>query len=112
MKGEEKHSVFDLTSKVIDFSVITEENGDPTTLVILAEEELVLVDLTTETWPVMLFQTYKFLKMVQPEYQVNHRNHSCGGMGQIIPLKSPGKGVPPQPPPRGYSDYPCFGCST
>ena len=46
MKGEEKHSVFDLTSKVIDFSVITEENGDPTTLVILAEEELVLVDLT------------------------------------------------------------------
>ena len=59
MKGEEKHSVFDLTSKVIDFSVITEENGDPTTLVILAEEELVLVDLTTETWPVMLFQTYE-----------------------------------------------------
>ena len=59
MKGEEKHSVFDLTSKVIDFSVITEESGDPTTLVILAEEELVLVDLTTETWPVMLFQTYK-----------------------------------------------------
>ena len=62
MKGEEKHSVFDLTSKVIDFSVITEENGDPTTLVILAEEELVLVDLTTETWPVMLFQTYKKFK--------------------------------------------------
>ena len=59
MKGEEKHSVFDLTSKVIDFSVITEENGDPTTLVILAEEELVLVDLTTETWPVILFQNYK-----------------------------------------------------
>jgi len=53
MKGEEKHSVFDLTSKVIDFSVITEENGDPTTLVILAEEELVLVDLTTETWPIV-----------------------------------------------------------
>ena len=53
MKGEEKHSVFDLTSKVIDFCVITESDGNPSTLIILAEEELALVDLTAETWPIV-----------------------------------------------------------
>ena len=53
MKGDEKHSVFDLTSKVIDFSVISDENGNPNTLIILAEEELALVDLTAETWPMV-----------------------------------------------------------
>ena len=53
MKGEEKHSVFDLTSKVIDFCVITESDSNPSTLIILAEEELALVDLTAETWPIV-----------------------------------------------------------
>ena len=48
MKGEEKHSVFDLTSKIVDFAVI----GDGEALVVLAEEELVTVDLSAETWPV------------------------------------------------------------
>ena len=82
MKGEEKHSVFDLTSKVIDFSVITEENGDPTTLVILAEEELVLVDLTTETWPVMLFQNYKKIKKISPkEFRPIHESARLGAWG-------------------------------
>ena len=51
MKGEEKHSVFDLTSKLVDFAVI-EDNGSPKAMVILAEEELVTVDLSAETWPV------------------------------------------------------------
>merc|ERR550532_2872568 len=51
MKGEEKHSVFDLTSKIVDFAVIS-ENSSPSALVVLAEEELVTVDLSAETWPV------------------------------------------------------------
>jgi lethal(2) giant larvae protein len=46
-----QHTVFDLTSKVIDYLVISE--GDvPSSLVILSEEELVCVDLTSEGWPV------------------------------------------------------------
>ena len=52
MKGEEKHSVFDLTSKIVDFAVIEDENHGPAALVVLAEEELVTVDLSAETWPV------------------------------------------------------------
>ena len=82
MKGEEKHSVFDLTSKVIDFSVITEENGDPTTLVILAEEELVLVDLTTETWPVMLF--FKLIKNLKIKTErVSAYKHEIGSLWNL-----------------------------
>ena len=50
MKGEEKHSVFDLTSKISDFLMITDSTG-PCTLMILAEEELTAVDLKAETWP-------------------------------------------------------------
>lgn len=54
MKGEEKHSVFDLTSKIIDFSIITDatEQKSPQSLIILAEEELAVIDLTAETWPI------------------------------------------------------------
>ena len=51
MKGEEKHTVFDLTSKVQDFAVIfhqTSNNNSPQSLVILCEEELVAVDLTDD----------------------------------------------------------------
>lgn len=50
MKGEEKHTVFDLTSKVSDFLVIN-ENDEPTCLMILSDEELVAVDVTDESWP-------------------------------------------------------------
>ena len=50
MKGEEKHSVFDLTSKISDF-VMIEDSAGPNTLVILAEEELAAVDLQTDAWP-------------------------------------------------------------
>ena len=48
MKGDEKHTVFDLTSKVQDFTVITRDNGTPQSLLILCEEELVAVDLTDD----------------------------------------------------------------
>ena len=52
MKGEEKHTVFDLSSKVADFIVMNRESGRPSTLLILTEEELVAVDLADEAWPV------------------------------------------------------------
>lgn len=60
-----KHVVFDLTSKVIDFFTVMpkqEENGDkgksketigPEALVILAEEEIIAIDLTDPDWKMM-----------------------------------------------------------
>lgn len=54
LKGDNKtHVTFDLTSKVIDFCLIREAAGAKRTeaLVILAEEELVVVDLITAGWP-------------------------------------------------------------
>ncbi|OQV25726.1 Lethal(2) giant larvae protein-like protein 1 [Hypsibius exemplaris] len=56
MQGE-KHVVFDFTSKVVDFLTIGGEAGDseePRALIVLLEEELIAVDLTTDKWP--LFQ--------------------------------------------------------
>jgi lethal(2) giant larvae protein len=59
MQGEEKHSVFDLTSKVIDFVAINAAGSDcPSTLLILAEEELAAVDLTADAWPVVYTLPY------------------------------------------------------
>jgi lethal(2) giant larvae protein len=57
---------FDLTSKVIDFALVfplkdedSEENeNNPTALVILAEEELVTIDLRSENWPTFYPQPY------------------------------------------------------
>lgn len=68
----DKHVAFDFTSKVIDFILIEsrshEENGtdnndsvennaaskgEPETLIVLAEEELVAIDLKDETWRMM-----------------------------------------------------------
>lgn len=56
-----KHLVFDFTSKVIDFFTVfsKEENGSnespvsPEALVVLAEEELVAIDLTNPDWKMM-----------------------------------------------------------
>ena len=50
MKGDDKHTVFDLTSKVSDFLVI-QESDELTCLMILSEEELVVIDVTDESWP-------------------------------------------------------------
>lgn len=52
VKGESNHVTFDLTSKVVDFCVIDErESKTAEALVVLAEEELVVVDLITPGWP-------------------------------------------------------------
>ncbi|XP_020295148.1 lethal(2) giant larvae protein homolog 1 isoform X2 [Pseudomyrmex gracilis] len=56
-----KHLVFDFTSKVIDFFVVfsKEEEGNnenpvnPEALIVLAEEELVAIDLTNPDWKMM-----------------------------------------------------------
>ncbi|XP_078692853.1 lethal(2) giant larvae protein homolog 1-like isoform X2 [Branchiostoma floridae x Branchiostoma belcheri] len=55
MQGK-THVVFDFTSRVVDFFTIGDtdrecEWDDPHTLVVLAEEELVLMDLQSEGWP-------------------------------------------------------------
>jgi len=50
MKGEDEHVVFDLTSKIVDF-VVMEEEEVPGSLLILTEEEVVCVDLLSEHWP-------------------------------------------------------------
>ncbi|XP_051530040.1 LLGL scribble cell polarity complex component 2 isoform X2 [Myxocyprinus asiaticus] len=50
------HEALDFTSRIIDFFVICEgeqHKGDPSALVVLVEEELVVVDLQTEGWPVI-----------------------------------------------------------
>ena len=54
MKGEEKHVVFDLSSKIVDFRLVSAagDSSVPESLLILAEEELVAVDLTEDAWPV------------------------------------------------------------
>ena len=52
VNDEEQHSVFDLSSKVIDW-VVTDHSvtGTPECLMVLSEEELVCVDLITQGWP-------------------------------------------------------------
>lgn len=53
-----KQIAFDFTSRVIDFFVVDEGGSesdcdDPSALVVLAEEELVAIDLKTPSWPVI-----------------------------------------------------------
>ncbi|XP_033745086.1 LOW QUALITY PROTEIN: LLGL scribble cell polarity complex component 2-like [Pecten maximus] len=61
-ENSNNHIVFDFTSKVVDFVTITradendtsedrDENDEPHTLVVLAEEEIVLIDLDSNNWP-------------------------------------------------------------
>ncbi|XP_029954438.1 lethal(2) giant larvae protein homolog 2-like isoform X2 [Salarias fasciatus] len=50
------HVALDFTSRIIDFFVIRDgakHTGDPRALVVLVEEELVVLDLQTEGWPVI-----------------------------------------------------------
>uniref|UniRef100_A0A673Z166 LLGL scribble cell polarity complex component 2 n=1 Tax=Salmo trutta TaxID=8032 RepID=A0A673Z166_SALTR len=50
------HVALDFTSRIIDFFVIRDgpdHTGDPSALVVLVEEELVVIDLQTEGWPVI-----------------------------------------------------------
>ncbi|XP_044528812.1 LLGL scribble cell polarity complex component 2 [Gracilinanus agilis] len=49
-----QETAFDFTSRVIDFTVLTETDSDfdePYAMVVLAEEELVVIDLKTAGWP-------------------------------------------------------------
>lgn len=69
--ADSPHVAFDLTSKVIDFVLIpnlTEngsvDDGPPAALVILAEEELVAIDLESESWP--LFYPHPYLNAIHP----------------------------------------------
>nr|XP_057918282.1 LLGL scribble cell polarity complex component 2 isoform X3 [Doryrhamphus excisus] len=50
------HVALDFTSRIIDFFVIRDgrrHSGDPSALVVLVEEELVVIDLQTDGWPVI-----------------------------------------------------------
>ncbi|XP_039255699.2 lethal(2) giant larvae protein homolog 1-like isoform X1 [Styela clava] len=52
------HVTFDITSRIIDFFLVCEnssreEDENPEYLIILAEEELIAIDLTKEGWPTM-----------------------------------------------------------
>lgn len=58
--SKEKHVVFDFTSKVIDFFTVFPKQEDgkdasdgPEALVVLAEEEIVAIDLTHPEWKMM-----------------------------------------------------------
>nr|CAG4640608.1 EOG090X00I4 [Eulimnadia texana] len=51
-QGEKQHVSFDVSSKIVDFCLVDEASGErPEALVILAEEELIVVDLISEGWP-------------------------------------------------------------
>ena len=46
------HATFNLTSRVLDFLIIEDkDSGGASCLAILAEEEIVFIDLLTEDWP-------------------------------------------------------------
>uniref|UniRef100_A0A6Q2YH66 Lethal giant larvae homologue 2 domain-containing protein n=1 Tax=Esox lucius TaxID=8010 RepID=A0A6Q2YH66_ESOLU len=47
------HVALDFTSRIIDFFVIRDGPDQPSALVVLVEEELVVIDLQTEGWPVI-----------------------------------------------------------
>ncbi|XP_072742817.1 lethal(2) giant larvae protein homolog 1 isoform X5 [Anoplolepis gracilipes] len=57
---KDKHLVFDFTSKIIDFFIVFPEEEeknenpvDPEALIVLAEEEVVAIDLTNPEWKMM-----------------------------------------------------------
>lgn len=52
VKGEKNHVTYDFTSKVVDFCLINEATtGHAEALVVLAEEELIVIDLISSGWP-------------------------------------------------------------
>ena len=52
LKGDKTHVTFDLTSKVMDFCLVHEADSKKTeALVVLAEEELIVIDLISPGWP-------------------------------------------------------------
>ncbi|XP_068386140.1 LLGL scribble cell polarity complex component 2 isoform X2 [Eschrichtius robustus] len=78
-----QQTAFDFTSRVIDFTVLIQANpeaafDDPYALVVLAEEELVVIDLQTAGWP-----------PVQPPYlaSLHCSAITCSHHVSNIPLK-------------------------
>ncbi|XP_015418774.1 PREDICTED: lethal(2) giant larvae protein homolog 2 isoform X9 [Myotis davidii] len=78
-----QQTAFDFTSRVIDFTVLSEVDpaaafDDPYALVVLAEEELVVLDLRTDGWP-----------PVQPPYlaSLHCSAITCSHHVSNIPLK-------------------------
>lgn len=52
VRGDKEHVAFDLTSKVVDFLLIEEaQSRTAEALVVLAEEELIVIDLISAGWP-------------------------------------------------------------
>ena len=50
--SEENHVCFVLTSKILDFIIVESDvNTMPDSIIILAEEEIVFIDLVTRGWP-------------------------------------------------------------
>lgn len=69
--ADSPHVTFDLTSKVVDFVLVPSlsengaiSDGPPDALIILAEEELIAVDLQSENWP--LFYPHPYLNAIHP----------------------------------------------
>ncbi|GAB6025766.1 UDP-N-acetylmuramoyl-L-alanyl-D-glutamate--2, 6-diaminopimelate ligase, variant 4 [Chamberlinius hualienensis] len=55
MNGENKHVVFNFTSRIVDFFTVSDNDSeseldDPHALVVLAEEEIVVIDLLDDNW--------------------------------------------------------------
>ncbi|XP_047613234.1 LLGL scribble cell polarity complex component 2 isoform X5 [Phacochoerus africanus] len=77
-----QQTAFDFTSRIIDFTVLVEADAaafdDPYALVVLAEEELVVIDLQTPGWP-----------PVQPPYlaSLHCSAITCSHHVSNIPLK-------------------------
>ncbi|KAK0149190.1 Lethal(2) giant larvae 2 [Merluccius polli] len=75
------HVALDFTSRIIDFFVIRDgpqHTGDPGALVVLVEEELVVIDLQTDGWP-----------LIQTPYLVPLHSSAitCSHHVSAIPLK-------------------------
>uniref|UniRef100_A0A8C4EIZ5 LLGL scribble cell polarity complex component 2 n=1 Tax=Dicentrarchus labrax TaxID=13489 RepID=A0A8C4EIZ5_DICLA len=99
------HVALDFTSRIIDFFAIRDGpqyTGDPSALVVLVEEELVVIDLQTEGWPV-----------IQTPYLVPLHSSAitCSHHVSAIPLKlwerviapwpiTGGQNMAPDPPQR------------
>ncbi|CAF0833570.1 unnamed protein product [Adineta steineri] len=46
-----RHVAFDFTTEIIDFFTIDRSRDDPESLVVLLNEEIIVIDLITDTWP-------------------------------------------------------------
>ena len=95
------HVVYDLSSRIIDFAVIPsvedeanekKESGfwsQPSAVVILAEEEMVVVDLRREDWPI--FHPQPYLNCLHPSALTCFHHVSCPTQEVYDALKQIGR---------------------